>query len=1138
MATDPQNPWLKYAVPTQPEPPAVPAPPTPAAQDTPWAKYAAPQAAQPAPRQLAAPVATDTPWAKYAAPEPEQPGLGQQVARGLFQAGPFAALGATPTLRQFGRGVGEAGLSAIQGAANLLGLERGAEAAETLRETGREVLGTPETTPQRVAAGAGRLTGEAALFAAPGAAATRIPAVQKLRGVSRLAAQAGIDAPVDALLGAASRDESIAGALANLTGNETLEEIAQDTKKRAAFEVVAGAGATGAVVGGLRTLGRALPARAPEPPKIADDPDVRQVIESVSRGEKDTFAKKISRAAQGGFDKVVTRLIDETLPLHRFEAELTGTRRLQDVRRTGRLSAEIARARGWKGSADVRLDEDFRKVVQAAEGKEDEVVALAKAERALELENAGLEKTDILRETLEATRQKLSAIPEVRQSADALRSYYRELLDYKLRNGVITPEQFEQITASGQFYIPFVRDFGVEPRPPTAGGGRLVPRGTGVRRMGEEQARAATVDPFEQAVLDTYETHRTVAKQRVTNIVADMVEQQPDVASRFMRRLEPGETARTGREVQANVRGQRQRYEVTDEELFNAWAAFDPYTGGIFTKFVGGPAKRLLRAGVTAMPDFGLANAIRDNLFVAVQTARPGQLAAGAAAGAAVGAGVSEENRLRGAAMGALLGVGAGGVLPQVARTLDAMGDILAASGRGQPGGGLAQFLGDPEQFLNFLREGGSGFGFFVRNRGDATRVISDLKQSGVDAADIVSPRKWWGAFQAMNRAIEQAPRLARFKQLQRGGLPDAAAAAGARDISLDFARVGSGMKWLSANTAFMNAQVQGWDKLTRMLRDPKTWGAAAATITAPTVALWTLNSQNPEYWARPQWERNLFWLVPKEGGGFLRIPKPFEVGFIFASLPERILDYMAQKDPETTKFALLDMLRTYGPGANAPIPTVFEPLLENLTNFDLFRNRPVVPIGEQRLPEELQFGPETSTVSVKVGDIINASPRKVENVIRGLTGSTGSLVLDATSSFARKLGLDPRPAPAGGQRPFIGRFTTRPDVQSDQEAAIWRRWRAAEQARNGFRKVTEQGDLNAAQRYVQENREALQAYQTLKPVVDGLREVNKVRDQIEENRELSREQKREAMAKLNSALAKVLGGQAVQPGQLPVSIF
>src|SRR5690606_7041969 len=115
--------------------------------------------------------------------------------------------------------------------------------------------------------------------------------------------------------------------------------------------------------------------------------------------------------------------------------------------------------------------------------------ALAKAERALELAANGMPEKGVDLDAARQTVDELSNVPEVRQAVDALRSYYRKLLDFKLENGVITREQYDAITSKGEYYVPFVRDFGQDV-PPSAGGGRLVNRGTGVRKMSKEAATA------------------------------------------------------------------------------------------------------------------------------------------------------------------------------------------------------------------------------------------------------------------------------------------------------------------------------------------------------------------------------------------------------------------------------------------------------------------------------------------------------------------------------------------------------------------------------------------------------------------------------------------------------------------------
>lgn len=847
-------------------------------------------------------------------------------------------------------------------------------------------------------------------------------------------------------------------------------------------------------------------ASAGAPLRTVGDPDVDAVLGTIARGKRAAVAgDELLTTAQ----KAYTAVVDELYPLRAFGKHVGGS---------DRLSHLATQARGWESAAYQYTRDELRPLLQATQPVREQVMALAKAQRALALLDQGLEKTDIPRDVLERTVAKLSAQPAVAQGANALQTYYRKLLDYKAANGVLAPEQYRAILESGDFYTPFTREFetGLQARGQGAGGGRLVNRGTGVRRMDAGRARAQTVDPFEQAILDTFEAHRTVAKQRVSNMVAAIVEAEPDAAHPFIRRVANRADARAGRVVEANIAGERRTYEVVEKDLFDAWASFDPRSQNIAVRVLA-PFKRMLQAGVTILPDFALANAIRDNVMTGIQyRAHLGAQAAGAAAGAAVGAATSED-RLRGALVGAGLGLGVGSIAPNIARTLGAMRHIVR----------------DDEIYREYLREGGPSLGgFYPKNLQDAHRLMAELERTGVTAADLVSPRQWWEGLQAIGRLAEQAPRLAAFKATRATGGSAAEGVFRAADISLDFGKIGGHTKGIAATTAFWNAKVQGWDKLARLLKSPKTWAAAAATITAPSIALWTVNAENPEYWERPQWERNLFWLLPKEGGGFWRIPKPFEVGFIFGSLPERILDFVRQRDPETLTYALQDMVGTTFEGT-VPLPTLPATVAENVANFDFFTRRPVV--ARPDLPSELQFDERTSSVAKLAGQAAGVSPQKIENTLRDVTGGAGKIALSLTDRIARVAGLDTRPLPPGAPDvPVLGdlgrRFVTAEGTTSDAEQALWRRFDRAESAYRGALDLEKYGTPEELQGYLRAHREDLAAYERLRASTEALREVRSARRALARRRDLTPAQRERGMRRL-AELAQEFATQGVAVG-------
>lgn len=889
--------------------------------------------------------------------------------------------------------------------------------------------------------------------------------------------------------------QSPAGSAA--TGAVVGASVDQDNPTRGAL--------VGAAIGaGASALVRRA-AKAGAPLRLTGDADVDAVLGTIARGERTApKADRMLTAAQQAY----TKILDQLYPLRKFGRDVGGSDQLSNV---------ATQASGWRSSANQRARESLAPILEATKGRREEVMALAKAQRALALLDAGLEKTDIPRDVLERTVKKLEQDADVADGARQLQDYYRSLLDYKRANGVITQDAFDAIVDAGDFYTPFVREFDdVAGKAPTAGGGRFVNKGTGVRKMDAERASSRTVDPFEQALLDTFETHRTVAKQRVSNVLAETVEANDIAAHPFLRRVENQQAGRQGRVVAANIGGERRYYEVVDEDLYNAWASYDPQQQNILVTLAA-PFKRALQSGVTLLPDFAAANALRDNVMTALQYPfKTKSVAGGAAVGAAIGAATSDDPG-RGALQGAGLGLGVGGLMPNVLRSLSAMRAIVK----------------DEKVYRQWLKDGGGGFGgMYPRDPASARKLLKELERNGVQASDIINPKRWVDALHYIGSVAEQAPRLAAYRDALATGADAAGAVARSADISLDFSKSGTHTKGIAATTAFWNAKVQGWDKLVRLLKNPKTWAQGAAMITAPSIALWSVNKDNPEYWDRPQWERNLFWLVPRgEGQGFYRIPKPFEVGYLFASIPERILDYAHEKDPEALAVAMRDMLSTAAEGSVPLLPTAAQPIVENMANHSFFRNRPVVDRPD--LAPERQFDARTSSLALGAGKLTGTSPQQIDNVISGYTGGAGKVLRDVTDRIARATGMDDRPLPADRAAvPVIGdlgkRFTTRDNGTSDAESLFWSKWERADEAYRTVRDMVADGETEDDVRaFIRRRADDLRGYETLKETRAQLLEVRKAQRQIVADRAMPDERKRRVQSRLRALATQLAQGSA-----------
>src|SRR3990167_116009 len=226
---------------------------------------------------------------------------------------------------------------------------------------------------------------------------------------------------------------------------------------------------------------------------------------------------------------------------------------------------------------------------------------------------------------------------------------------------------------------------------------------------------------------------------------------------------------------------------------------------------------------------------------------------------------------------------------------------------------------------------------------------------------------------QDLSQLLEQATRLGVFKRAQQKGLSAVEAGFQARESTVDFARIGSNMKEPNRIMAFLNASLQGMDKSVRTAASDPAGVAVKGTalITAPSVALYLMNRQDPEYREIPMWQKNLFWIF-KVGDNWWRAPKPFGYGQVFGSLPERFLEFADTKGPRALDSLRDSMLQAFSPISGEPesmlLPTAIKPIIENFANRSFFTGRPIVPEYKMRLQPAEQYGRYTSPAAKAIG--------------------------------------------------------------------------------------------------------------------------------------------------------------------------
>jgi hypothetical protein len=209
----------------------------------------------------------------------------------------------------------------------------------------------------------------------------------------------------------------------------------------------------------------------------------------------------------------------------------------------------------------------------------------------------------------------------------------------------------------------------------------------------------------------------------------------------------------------------------------------------------------------------------------------------------------------------------------------------------------------------------------------------------------------------------------------------------------MNFNRKGSSaiIRIATAAIPFLNARMQGLDIFYRTAfgRDTdanaalkqKAFFVRGATLMALSVALFTMVSDDDEYKKQEEETKDNYWIIPGVG----KFPIPFEVGFLFKTVPERIYAAMFKDDTgedlrDSMKRGIISTL------AFNPMPQTFKPLAEALVNYNSFTGRVIVGAGMEGRAPEFQVGPGTSEVAKQLGSALGLSPLKVDHVLQGYT--------------------------------------------------------------------------------------------------------------------------------------------------------
>jgi diguanylate cyclase (GGDEF)-like protein len=620
-------------------------------------------------------------------------------------------------------------------------------------------------------------------------------------------------------------------------------------------------------------------------------------------------------------------------------------------------------------------------------------------------------------------------------------------------------------------------------------------------RLGEIEKQLEDVLPGADQLLGEA---RAKAKKRYEAATAGMTPEEvaasgivlEDPAEEILAFYRPGDFMGRQNTISVLREGKRVYYEV-DAELYASLEGLNREQLDGWARFLGLPA-RTLRAGATLAPEFLIRNPARDQVAAFIQSEY--------------------------------------GIVP---------GLDLAR--------GMFELLRKGDAYQQWLSAGGYRAALTSLDRNTMQASVRQLVEAGGVENVIKHP---FDALQALSALLEDGTRMGEFlrarKKLGTSKQALQRAALASREVSIDFARHGAKTAAVRNLSAFWNARLQGYDRMFRAAKsNPRRFAAKAfGIITMPSLLEYYANMDDPDYWEQPQWKRDLFWLI-KIGDSFAAIPKPFELGLVFGTLPVRILD-SAIGGPgggHELRGFLEELVKGEVTGT-IPTPNAIQPLLENAVNYSFFLRRPIVPRSEQEIHPELQAGPYTSeaakmlarwTSGAPILEDVVGSPRQIDNLLFAWTGGLGRLATEVTDPL-----LEGRvPFLQEPDVPEIGkRFTELPGIRgvTDPQAgfsseSVERFYQLHQQARvavNSLRFLDRIQDAEAYERELNdpEMAELRSREPDLRAAADDLAELRAQLEAIRRDPDMTSQEKRQAVDELGLEARRI--AQSVLGRQLP----
>lgn len=751
------------------------------------------------------------------------------------------------------------------------------------------------------------------------------------------------------------------------------------------------------------------------------------------------------------FDSWYARKVDKLNPVAKLVGALTNGEELPKSEDPTAVLA-TAQSRGF-AKADEVIQTQLKPVIEQFKEDPNGLKAYGMARRALELSQRGVSvgiDLDASKEYVEQFKGKYE------KAFQKIQDIQNQGLAALKQAGLISKEQHDNIRAENQAYFPMnVIQEGE--------GGSGKSAANPIKKIFGSQEKK--VDPFEQIVRNQYAYYRMAEENNGKRMLVTLAEDR-DPSERFIQK------------VPATMTGVK----VSPEELNSYLTKYGIHEGDPDAMTIFRPLALPLEDNQFAVMQDGKravysADPSIAKAMKATEYQAPGPIAAVANAFATVNRVSITEN--------------------PVFLLKHGLRDSFMAAIQSQNGfkfgydslRGLAHFFRKSDDFMEFLRQGG-GMSTIVDF--DKNYIQKDIwgisKQTGLLDKTLNVAKTPLDMMRAVAEGVFTAPKMGEYLRAREAGKDPFTAAYEGRNVTVDVQRSGSDpfMTAFNAATPFFQMRIRGLDRMVQAFQEDfkGTSIKLALAVTLPSIATWMAFHNDDRYKNAPNWEKDMYWLIPTGGpnGPVLKIPKPFEPGLLFGSLFERVLDEFYAQKPEAFKGFGESLVSETLPNL---IPSILLGPLQQFANRSWLTGGNIVPDALTKVAPAYQYNPYTTESAKMIGNAIShipglanvghgnvtlGSPMVDESYVRAWTGDLGMYVLQAADKALEMAGVTPpkvKPATTLADIPFVkGLFMRYPSMGAQPVQDFYDNLAKATTAHDTIQHLAKSGDVKALMDY------------------------------------------------------------------------